>query len=257
MNEKYLLQEQNRLSIRYLEQHPERVRVSAELEGLEGLIRTQVQAVISSVESEVKTYIAQEEAVLTELENFRLLVKELDFKQLQLEELMSEAERNIKLYEGLDLRMSEVDLSQFIQANNIRVIDRAVPANTHIRPSLSFNLLMALVLGLIGGCILAFLLELWDNSIKSSKDFYSTLGVPLLGAVFSIDDNMAEVLTPQERSLYAFTRPRSAIGEALRSIRTNVLFRIGNQTPKLILVTSSIPQKASHLFLPIWQRSCL
>ena len=72
-----LLQEQNRLSIRYLEQHPERVRVSAELEGLEGLIRTQVQAVISSVESEVTTYIAQEEAVLTELENFRLLVKEL------------------------------------------------------------------------------------------------------------------------------------------------------------------------------------
>ncbi|MEC8382617.1 MAG: polysaccharide biosynthesis tyrosine autokinase [Myxococcota bacterium] len=238
-----LLQEQNRLSIRYLEQHPERVRVNAELDGLENLIQTQVQAVISSVESEVKTYIAQEEAVLAELENFRLLVKELDFKQLQLEELKSEAERNIKLYEGLDLRMSEVDLSQFIQANNIRIIDRAVPPNAHIRPSLSFNLLMALVLGLIGGCILAFLLELWDNSIKSSRDFYSTLGVPLLGAVFSIDDNMAEVLTPQERSLYAFIRPRSAIGEALRSIRTNVLFRLGTDVPKVILVTSSIPQE--------------
>ena len=86
--------------------------------------------------------------------------------------------------------------------------------------------------------VLAFLLELWDNSIKSSKDFYSTLGVPLLGAVYSIDDNMSEVLTPQERSLYAFIRPRSAIGEALRSIRTNVLFRLGNDAQS----------DSSHLF---------
>lgn len=238
-----LLQEQNRLSIRYLEQHPERVRVSGELEGLERLIKSQIQATIASVESEVVTYKAQETAVLEELESFRGLIKELDFKQLQLEELKSEASRNIKLYEGLDLRMSEVDLSQFIRANNIRVIDRAVPARLHIRPSLSLNLLMAVVLGLIGGCVLAFVLEWWDNSIKSSRDFYSTLGVPLLGAVYSIDDNTAEVLTPQERSLYAFIKPRSAVGEALRSIRTNILFRIENHTPKIILVTSSVPQE--------------
>jgi capsular exopolysaccharide synthesis family protein len=138
--------------------------------------------------------------------------------------------------------MSEVDLSQFIRANNIRFVDRAIPSNEHIRPLLSLNLIMAVIFGFIGGCGLAFLLEFWDNSIKSSRDFYSTLGVPLLGVVYSIIDS-GEVLTPLERSLYAFARPRSAVGEALRSIRTNILFRLGNEVPKTLLITSSVPQE--------------
>ena len=102
--------------------------------------------------------------------------------------------------------------------------------------------------------VLAFLLELWDNSIRSSKDF-TYIGGSLTQAVYSIDDNMSEVLKPQERSLYAFIRPRSAIGEA-SPIRTNVLFRLGNDSPKVILVTSSVPQEGKSFHHLTLQQLC-
>ena len=45
------------------------------------------------------------------------------------------------------------------------------------------------------------------------------------------------------RSLFVFSQPRSTVSEALRSIRTNVLFRLGGGTNKTLLITSSVPKE--------------
>lgn len=239
-----LLLEQYRLQIRYLEQYPERVRLTSELKGIEQLIESQVQDIIDGVQSEVETLMAQEQAMLTELELLQGQVEELDRRVIELQSLVSEAERNDIMFQGLDLRMSEVDLSQFIRANNIRFVDRASPTDVYVRPNMALNLVLALLLGLIGGCGLAFLLEFLDNTIKSARDLNVILGAPLLGAVHHIDPvDQESIVSQKERALYAHTRPRSAIGEALRSIRTNVLFRVGNKHPKTLLMTSSVPQE--------------
>jgi len=106
------------------------------------------------------------------------------------------------------------------------------------------NLLMALLLGVIGGGALAFLVEFLDNTVKTKEDLESMLGVPLLGIVPVIDpEEMLDISSNRDRSIYAFARSRSTISESLRSIRTNVLFRTGNQPSRTLLVTSAVPRE--------------
>ena len=171
-------------------------------------------------------------------------VKDLDRKMIEMEFIVSEAERNQKLYSVLGERMSQVDLAQFMQANNIRFVDRAIPNEIPVSPSLSLNLMMATTLGLMGGVGLAFLIEFLDNTVKTKEDLEAMLGVPLLGVVPIIPpEDMLDIASNRERSLFAHTKPRSSVSESLRSVRTNVLFRTGNLDSRVILITSAVPRE--------------
>ena len=79
------------------------------------------------------------------------------------------------LYMMLDKRMSEVDLSQVMQANNIRFVDPAEAEYEPVYPSPIKNLIVALVMGLMGGIGLAFIVEYLDNTVKSKEDLESLL----------------------------------------------------------------------------------
>ena len=88
------------------------------------------------------------------------------------------------------------------------------------------------------------MVEYLDNTVKSKEDLESMLGVPLLGIVPSINpDEILELSSGRERSLFAHSRPKSTVSEALRSIRTNVLFRTGNIEKRTLLVTSAVPKE--------------
>ena len=92
-------------------------------------------------------------------------------------------------------------MSQFIQSNNIRFVDRAKEEYQPVAPIMEYNLLLSLLLGMMGGCGLAFLIESLDNTIKSTADLEQMIGVPLLGVVPSIDVNDLELITGnRERS---------------------------------------------------------
>ena len=54
---------------------------------------------------------------------------------------------------------------------------------------------------------------------------------------------MLSLASIRDRSLFVFSQPRSTVSEALRSIRTNVLFRLGGGVNKTLLVTSSVPKE--------------
>jgi polysaccharide biosynthesis transport protein len=188
--------------------------------------------------------ISREIAVEDELQRVESEVKELDRKLIELQFLLGEAKRNENLYEMLDKRMSEVDLSQVMQSNNVRFVHEATPNNLIVYPNWSKNMIMALALGLLGGVGLAFMVEYLDNTVKSKEDLESMLGVPLLGIVPSINpEEILELSSGRDRSLFAHARPRSTVSEALRSIRTNVLFRTGNVAKRTLLVTSAVPKE--------------
>ena len=119
---------------------------------------------------------------------------------IELEFLMAEATRNELIYKDLDDRLSQVDLSQFMSANNIRFVDRASVDFDHVRPNLVQNLLLAIILGILGGGGLAFLFEFLDNSIKTTEDLENILGVPLLGVVPSIPQE--DLMTIISNQLY-------------------------------------------------------
>jgi capsular exopolysaccharide synthesis family protein len=232
------------LRVRYTDKHPQVVAELRQLNSLNQRIDEEIQGHLEAKKTELELILARERGVSEELARAESEVKELDRKLIELQFLLGEAARNQALYMMLDKRMSEVDLSQFMQANNIRFVDPAEAEYDPVYPNPIKNLIVALVMGLMGGIGLAFIVEYLDNTVKSKEDLESLLGVPLLGVVPAINaEEMLSLSSIRDRSLFVFSQPRSTVSEALRSIRTNVLFRLGGGVNKTLLVTSSVPKE--------------
>jgi len=77
-------------------------------------------------------------------------------------------------------------------------------------PNLKLNLIIGVVVGLISGCIVAFIYNYFDTSVKSLEDAERHLSLPVLGVI------------PQDVSLLALTDGDSPDAEAYRILRTNL-----------------------------------
>lgn len=239
-----LEQDLARAGVKYKDRHPEVVRITTELAGIEEQVRGEVADTVEGKRAELQVLREREDALKAEMDAVQHEVEELDRQLIELRSLEDEAERNEALYASLDQRRAEVDLSQVLRANNIRVIDAAVAGEKPVRPKLSVNLAMSVLLGLLGGCVLAFLMEYLDVTVKTREDIEQVIGTPLLGVVPVIESDDLRALTREiDRSLYVHARPRSTAAECMRSIRTNVLFRTPQTSVRTILITSAAPRE--------------
>jgi succinoglycan biosynthesis transport protein ExoP len=189
--------------------------------------------------------VRREEARLDrEIQQVQDAVARLGDSMIELNILTAEAERDEHFFKNLDQRMTEVGLSQFLQANNIRFVDRAIASPDPVRPQVLLNLMTALMVGLMGGSALALLIELLDSSVKSREDVESASGVPLLGVVPRVDPaQLAALEHDVDRSIVVHALPRSTYAECLRTIRTNLQFRHGKRPLRRLLVTSAAPRE--------------
>lgn len=239
-----LEQQRNRMLVHYLPSHPEVLEAKREIDGVQQLIQEELRAILEIKEVTVQQLEEKKLALSADVELIKDELKIIDRKMIELEFLTAEATRNETIFNDLDSRLSQVDLSQFMNANNIRFVDRAEPDFEPVRPILIQNVILSIILGFFGGAVLAFMLEFLDNSIKSTEDLENMLGMPLLGVVPTIDpEDMASIPSNRERAIYSFSRQRSPVAESLRSIRTNIAFRTGDPEQLLLLVTSAVPKE--------------
>jgi succinoglycan biosynthesis transport protein ExoP len=239
-------QERDALAVRYLPDHPKMKGAQAKIDGLTTQIRAQVQQLMTGKETEIKIVAQREAALETAALQAQVSLEELEKKGIELAFLQANADKNAGLFSSLDTRMSEVDLASLVQSNNIWFIDRAVASAEKVRPKLTTNLPMAFLIGLLGGVALAFFMEYVDSTIKSREDLEEVVGVPFLGAVPVLTtSDLLSLENERDRNIYVNARPRSTAAEALRSIRTNVLFRTPDSGRGMtrLLIASAVPRE--------------
>ena len=239
-----LLKQQNNMLVHYLPTHPEVIELQKEIDGIRNLVRSELNSILNiktkTLEALENTKIALEAEVVKIKEEIKVIDKKIN----ELEYLTAEATRKETIFNDLNSRLSQVDLSQLLSANNIRFVDRAEADFEPVRPNLIQNIILSIILGFFGGAAMAFILEFLDNSIKSTEDLEKMLGMPLLGVVPTIDpEDLASIPSNRERAIYSYSRQRSPVAESLRSIRTNITFRTGNKEQLLLLVTSAVPKE--------------
>jgi len=69
------------------------------------------------------------------------------------------------------------------KVDSVSIIDKAVTPNKPVKPNKTLNVLIAFVVGLMASVGLVFLLEYFDNTIKTSDDVEKLLGIPVLGVI--------------------------------------------------------------------------
>ena len=168
--------------------------------------------------------------------------------------LKRDAEANRQLYQDLLQRLKEAGVSAGLRSSNIRVVDIARTPTSPIKPNVPRNIELGLVLGLSLGIGLAFTLESLDTSIRTMEEINAISTLPALGTIplqFASNGSLrkrlksAQVGTDKSESsaLVTYARPKSEAAEAYRSLRTSILLSSFGAPPKVILVTSALPQE--------------
>jgi capsular exopolysaccharide synthesis family protein len=106
-------------------------------------------------------------------------------------------------------------------------------------------LALALALGLLSGLGAGMISELFDRSVKNADDLEAKVGYPAISSIPTISRRMMSQMPPAERhpSGYLVGRPMSAFTEALRVLRTVIVYSKLDFSVKVVAVTSALPDE--------------
>jgi len=230
--------EYSQMSATFKSGYPKLKEIGARVAELQRKIDEAQGSIASSVKSDYEAALKKEETLRESYDKQKVLASALNDKSIEYNILQREVESNETIYNTLLQRLKETEVSSAIKASNIQVVDYAQIPLLPFKPNVTLNLLFACIIGLGGGVLIAFIIEYFDNTIKSPEEIRDKMKYPVLGGVF--EAKQADRLTaPVEKTF--LMDPRSHIAEAFRTIRTSLLLSTPGKPPRSILVTSCFP----------------
>ncbi len=215
------------------------------------------KTMVETVEEEYNTARAHVEILQEALDKQKAQANDLAEKLVQYHILQHDAEANKQLYDGLLQKLKEAGITAGLRSSNIRVVDPALAPAAPARPQKTRNILLAIVVGLVGGVGLAIFREYLDNTVKSPDDIEALTGLPSLAVVPSlpslnghqrrlarlVGEGAAQAASGPRVELLSYIQPKSQISEAFRALRTSLLLSQAEHPPQVILVTSALPRE--------------
>lgn len=231
-------------SQRYGVKHPKIVQLNAELNTMRDNIIKEINRICDSIATEFEIATNREATLLQILEQQKREVFALGDKAIQYGVIKREVDTNRQMYETLLTRMKETNLTEDLKMSNISILDHAEVPLKPFKPNKTLNILLGVIVGLTCGVGIAFLMEYMDNAIRTQEDVEKYLGTSLLGIVGHIPlDKKDSKIT----ELIAHDLPKHSITEALKGIRTSIMFSHPDNPKRTILVTSATPSEGKSL----------
>lgn len=254
------------LQERYGPKHPLMIQTLAEIKDLNAKVELEVSRIIGGLKSNVEVAEVREKTLLSELGKLEANLSVLNQREIQLRQLQREANTNKTLYQDFLTSFKTVAGQQGIQSSDARIVSAAVVPTVPSHPKTFLILAAALLLSGLSGTALIFLVELLDNTFRSTETVESMIGLNTLGIMPEIG-NRKEIRSfislwrkpvisrwkmdkkeLQKISYYAKTAPTSSFAEALRNVAVGVSLADIDHPPKVVLVTSSEPREGKSMF---------
>lgn len=237
--EAQLLREESELKTFYGERHPKMQNLINEKANLQAKVRLEVDRIVKNLENDVK--VAASRVAALERETALLSAQTTAQRELdvQLRQLEREAEANRQLYESFLQRFKETNEQKGIVESDARVISVAAAPEKPSSPGPMLFGAVGFTASLVLGTLLALLLERLDSGIRTGRQIEEALGVPALGLVPRLDRLKRRQMPHQ----YLIAKPLSAYTESLRAIFTSLKLSNVDDPPKVVLITSALPQE--------------
>lgn len=220
----------------YKPAYPSMVQLRGQIDQVGRQIDQEVANIRNAITAQYEAAKAEEALLNTRLNQLKRDVLEQQDRSIQFNILRREVDTNRELYNGLLQRFKEVGVAAGIGTNNISVVDEARIPSRPFKPNLRLNMLLALVLGLLGGVGLAFLLEHLDDTFKQPDEVEKRLNLPVLGII----PMLAQKRNDQRPiALVGHENPRSVFAESYRSLRTALEFSTSRGVPRTLTITSA------------------
>lgn len=244
------------LAERYGHKHPKMIAAQADLGEARRQLKIEIDKAVSNIRKEFDLASAQERKLRDMIEQQQTEMREVSGKAFTLRQLEREVEANRSLYETFLARFKEADVADEYDVSHARIIDRAIVPSTPFKPNRKRIVMIAVVIGLAIGILIALLRNHLDNTFKTKEDLENYLKLPVIGMLPKVRSTPLGK-HPSERLV--LSDPRSPFAEAINDVRTAILFSHIDSPPKVILVTSPLPGEgkttlASNLALAFARR---
>lgn len=236
---------QSDLENRYLPTHPAVQAIRAEREDIEAQIQREIQRISVNLGNEVQVARARLATLQASLHDASGSLSNNSADSVRLRELEREAAASRGVYESYLQRFQEIADQDQLNTSDARLMSYASQPNSPSSPKLRISLALAIALGLFLGLGAGVIAEILDQSVKSADDLEAKIGHPAIASIPAIPRRLMQQMPPTERhpSGYLVGRPMSAFTEALRVLRTVIVYAKLDFSTKVVAVTSALPDE--------------
>jgi capsular exopolysaccharide synthesis family protein len=222
----------------YGDRHPRLIALRADMTEMQVRIRQEVEKIAASVANELEVSATGVRALERSIADLRKVTDSAGGAEIRLRELERDAEASRQLYESFLGRFKRDSEQDGIQRANARVLSPATVPTAPSYPRKPPILVGVFLLALALGTGLLFLLEKLDRAVRSSDEAEDLTGLPVFAAIPLRRQKGDEVIEDE-----VVSRPRSALADAFRTLRTGLVLSDDAAAAKVVMITSSVPEE--------------
>jgi tyrosine-protein kinase Etk/Wzc len=193
----------------------------------------------------VKTLDSQISAWNQEIGALNGRIKTLPSVQQDAIRLERDVKVNNELYQQLKNNALQLQLIREGKIGNVRVIDSASLPEEPIRPKKALTLALALILGVIGGVLLAVVRNALFRGIRNAQEIESHVGLNVYSTIplSEAQELMAKKVASKQPGVHilAQSAPQDVAVESLRSLRTALQFAMLEAHNNRVLISGATP----------------
>jgi polysaccharide biosynthesis transport protein len=243
--ESEIARRQSDLEARYLDSHPAVQAVRAERRDIEAQIQREIQRISVNLGNEVTVARARLGTLQDSLRNAAGDLSDNSSASVRLRELEREAAASRQVYESYLQRYQEIADQDQLNTSDARLMAYSALPGAPSSPKLRIAVALAIALGLLLGLGAGVIAEALDQSVKNADELEAKVGYPAIASIPTISKRMMRQMPPAERhpSGYLVGRPMSAFTEALRVLRTVIVYSKLDFSVKVVAITSALPDE--------------
>ncbi len=226
--------------------YPRLIQMRNQSQELESAIQAEIEKVAARAENDFLAAKNAEDMLRASFERQKEEANKLNDSAVRYTIMKREAESSRELYDGLLKKLKGAGVLAGLRSTNLVVVDPARSSAKPVRPSYPINLGLGLGVGLVGGIGLAFAREGFDSTLRTPEQVEAVAGLPAVGIIPDLAASHAWRRRPANTPKFdcnILDSPSSQLAESYRALRTALLFSNGEVPPKVILVTSALPQE--------------
>lgn len=240
------------LSTQFGPSYPKLAQLNSQIKEIDAQIQVEMRKIAGRLRGDYLAAVQHENMLHAALEKQKQEANQLNESAIEYSLLKRDVESYRSLYEGLLEKLKEAGVTAGLRSNNVRPVDIARVPTAPSEPNLPRNLAFALALGLSTGIGLAFLLDSIDNTVRTPEQAQILSGLPSLGMIplgssirteASARQRLTVAASREAVELITQSRPQSQMAESYRALRTSLLLTSLGTPPKVILITSALPEE--------------
>ena len=235
------------LNAKFGPSYPRLIQARAQLADVDSAVDQEVKLVGKQLQNEYMAALKTEQLLAATVDRQKQEAYKMNGEAMQFAMLRRDVDSSRDLYEDLLKRLKEAGIVAGLKSSNVNIVDPAsIPAEP-AEPRAALYLALAGAFGLISGVGVSLLRDKMDGSIRTPEDVEFYCEIPSLGMIPRILEDESPNGEEHVTGPAILQRPSSQFAEAFRALRTALLLSSPGAPPKVIVVTSSLPQEGKSV----------